>query len=220
MDIKPFDAIIFDCDGVLVNSELIVQDIELEHLERHGVHYDRLAFTNRYTGTTDSTFFQGVNQDAIEQTGQPLPENFKVTLYTAVKAAFAQRLRAIEGAAQASRIHHRVAVASSSETEHLHQKLEITGLRHLFGEHIYSADAVAAGKPSPDIFLHAAHQLGANPSGCLVVEDSINGVIAGVAAGMTVVGFTGGGHCAPGHDSSLRDNGAHSVISHLRELYD
>ncbi|MEL7488068.1 MAG: HAD-IA family hydrolase [Pseudomonadota bacterium] len=117
-------------------------------------------------------------------------------------------LKPIDGADDAlSRIDAK-AVASSSRAIYLQSKLERTGLLDLVAPHVYSAELVAHGKPAPDIFLYAADRLEADPARCLVVEDSVNGVAAGVAAGMTVWGFTGGGHCFEGHAERLIDAGA------------
>jgi beta-phosphoglucomutase-like phosphatase (HAD superfamily) len=96
--------------------------------------------------------------------------------------------------------------------------LRHTGLDDLFGPHVYSADMVDRGKPAPDLFLHAAASMDVDPSACLVVEDSPNGVRAGVAAGMRVVGFAGAGHCLDGHADMLAAAGAATVVSGMGDL--
>jgi HAD superfamily hydrolase (TIGR01509 family) len=127
-----------------------------------------------------------------------------------------QALTIIAGAdaalAAAKARYGRIAVASSARAVFLESKLKRMGLYDLAAPHVYSADLVAAGKPAPDIFLHAAGKIGADPARCLVLEDSVNGVRAGCAAGMTVWGFTGGGHCYDGYGERLAAAGAHRIV--------
>jgi beta-phosphoglucomutase-like phosphatase (HAD superfamily) len=92
------------------------------------------------------------------------------------------------------------------------------GLFDRLPPHIFSSTEVARGKPAPDLFLHAATQMAVEPARCVVIEDSVPGVIAAVAAGMTAIGFTGGGHCRPGHDSRLYAEGAALVIGDMAQL--
>jgi len=109
-------------------------------------------------------------------------------------------------------------VASSSDPERLRISLGAVGLYDRFHPHIYSAVQVARGKPAPDLFLLAAERLGVAPAACVVIEDSPAGVAAGLAAGMAVVGFTGGGHCGPDHGRSLRAAGAGEVVPSMADL--
>ena len=104
--------------------------------------------------------------------------------------------------------------------ERLALSLELTGLAPLFGQHVYSATQVARGKPAPDLFLFASAQMEVPPVECLVIEDSEAGVKAAIAAGMRALGFTGGGHCGPGHASRLREAGASEVFDDMRNLQD
>jgi HAD superfamily hydrolase (TIGR01509 family) len=105
------------------------------------------------------------------------------------------------------------AVASSSRPAFLREKLTLGGLVDLFEPHIYSTELVARGKPHPDIFLYAAEKLGVASARCLVIEDSVNGVQSGLAAGMTVWGFVGGGHCDEAMGERLLHEGAHRVVT-------
>jgi len=109
-------------------------------------------------------------------------------------------------------------VASSSHPERIALALRTMGLDRFFGEHVFSATMVARGKPAPDLFLHAAAKMGAEPARCVVIEDSPAGVRAGKAAGMRVIGFTGGSHCRDGHYENLRSAGAEHVLSSMGEL--
>jgi HAD superfamily hydrolase (TIGR01509 family) len=109
-------------------------------------------------------------------------------------------------------------IASSSSPDRLALCLEVLGLTNLFQGRVFSASNVARGKPYPDIFLHAAQQLGVNAADCVVIEDSVGGVMAACAAGATAIGFTAASHIQTGHDSSLRDAGAFHVVRSFEEL--
>jgi beta-phosphoglucomutase-like phosphatase (HAD superfamily) len=217
MDISnPF---IFDCDGVLVNTEEIVLRIELAHLAELGLDYDRDDFVSRFTGTADEEFFARLNQDAQNRLGQNLPSGFRDELTAAARSALLEELQAVQGAGEFIEMWAGPkAVASSSGLQQLYQKLESTSLKSLFGNNIFSAESVARGKPAPDVFVYAAEQLAVPTSRCLVLEDSINGVLAGKAAGMQVIGFTGGGHCGPQHADGLRAAGAQDVVDSFEQL--
>jgi HAD superfamily hydrolase (TIGR01509 family) len=113
-----------------------------------------------------------------------------------------------------------VAVASSSRAHFLDSKLKRMGLFDLAAPHIYSADLVEHGKPAPDIFLYTAEKLGVPPRQCLVLEDSVNGVRAGLAAGMQVWGFVGGGHCYDGYGDRLMEAGAQQIMRDYAAVLD
>lgn len=112
----------------------------------------------------------------------------------------------------------KVCVASSSSPERLRHSLSLVGLLRWFDPHIFSAAQVARGKPAPDLFLFAARQMGVEPHSCVVIEDSVPGVAGATAAGMRVIGFTGGSHCGPGHSVRLRSAGAFATLADLGEL--
>lgn len=109
-------------------------------------------------------------------------------------------------------------IASSSSPERLALSLDVLGMAALFEGRVFSASTVARGKPHPDIFLYAATKLGIDASDCVVIEDSLSGVIAGRAAGATVIGLTAAGHIQSGHDARLKHAGAHHVVSSFAEL--
>ena len=208
-----FEAVIFDCDGVLVDSEVLVQEIELAALAELGLHYDAETFARLYMGLPDPAFFAALDVDFRRRSGRPLPETFARLHHERVEVALRDRLTAVEGADLAlSRTGRKTAVASSSGRARLEMKLRKVGLWDLVAPHVYSAEAVKRGKPAPDLFLHAAEALAVAPSLCLVVEDSVNGVRAGRAAGMTVWGFTGGGHCSARSGPELIAAGASRLV--------
>jgi len=204
-----FDAVIFDCDGVLVDSEILAVEVELALLAEAGLDYDGSDFKARFLGMHDVAFMEALDADSRSRLGRPLRPDFMEVVHRDRSAAVRARLKPVAGAFEAvTAFRGARAVASSSRAHFLRHKLELAGLWELFDPHAYSADLVAHGKPVPDIFLHAAEAIGIAPERCLVIEDSPNGVRAGVAAGMTVWGFTGGAHCDPGHDHGLVAAGA------------
>lgn len=212
-------AVIFDCDGVLVNSEVIYKSSERSFLEKVGLVYETQDFFRRFMGRSEESFFEEAGKDHVEKHGTPLPADFKENLLAFQKAAFEHSLMDVPGMLDVvSATKAKKAVASSSPTESLIYKLNKTGFGGMFGNHIYSARMVSHGKPEPDLFLYTAEKLGVDPKDCIVVEDSQNGVIAGLRAGMTVIGFTDGGHCPDGHDLILLETGAQSVAKNAAEL--
>lgn len=212
-------AIIFDCDGVLVDSERIAIAEEREHLARIGLTYDRQEYLSRFVGLTNEDFHDALQGDHQALHGRPLPPDFFGNLKAACWGRYERELTSFEGlTALLARIAAPIAVASSSSRELLHRKLEITELHGHFAPHIYSGDEVEKGKPAPDLFLLAAECIGREPSTCLVIEDSVNGVRAGVAAGMEVWGFTGGGHADEGLAGRLTAAGARQVFSTYAQM--
>lgn len=206
-------GVIFDCDGVLVNTESIVIDIEISAMAGLGVTYDREDFIRKYLGCSEPDFETGLDADCRSATGSGLPEGFFEALETRRVAALARDVAAIPGVHDfASSLECSRAVASSSRRDVLAMKLRKTGLAPLFGAQVHSGDDVANGKPAPDLFLLAARGLGKDPAHCLAIEDSVSGVRSARSAGMTVWGFTGGGHCPSGHGTELASAGAASVF--------
>jgi len=208
------EAVIFDCDGVLVDSEVLALEVELAAAARVGLVYDLDEYKARFMGMTTQAFFDLLAEDCRAQTGRNLPEGFQDRCYGEYRAAL-HRLKEIEGAMRAvSAVTHRKAVASSSTADALEEKLRRTGLWDRFAPHVYSTDLVASGKPAPDIFLYAARKLGTAPRDCLVFEDSVNGVRAARAANMRVWGFSGGGHMDKASSDRLMAAGAERIVEH------
>lgn len=212
----PFSAVIFDCDGVLVDSEVLAIRGERAALETLGLPYTPEEYVRRFVGLHDAAFFDQLKDDHRARLGAPAPPDFEERVLDGRRREM-HALSVIAGADEAliaarARV-GRIAVASSSRAVFLESKLKRMGLFDLASPHVYSADLVAAGKPAPDIFLYTAAKIGADPARCLVLEDSVNGVRAGLAAGMTVWGFTGGGHCFEGYGARLAAAGAHEIIA-------
>lgn len=212
-------AILFDCDGVLVDSEVLAMEVELASLAEIGLAPEPIAYRRRYLGTSAADFFAGLEAEHRGAFGTPLPDGFEARLRRRYREAFDTRLTPIPGVhAMLAGLAGPRAVASSSSVAGLTRKLDRTGLTRFFGPHVYSAEMVARGKPAPDLFLHAARGLGVDPAGCVVVEDSVNGVRAARAAGMAAIGFTGGGHCHPAHGEDLLEAGAAVVAGDMIAL--
>jgi HAD superfamily hydrolase (TIGR01509 family) len=159
---------------------------------------------------------------ALATLGVDLPADFEAGLTQRTVAAFESELKGVEGLREAlSTLGAPVCVASSSPPERIRASLRIVGYADLFGARVYSATEVARGKPAPDLFLHAARTLGVAPRTCLVIEDSVPGVVAARSAGMTAFGFTGGAH-AYGREyrERLAEAGAVAIFDDMRELPD
>jgi HAD superfamily hydrolase (TIGR01509 family) len=212
-------AVIFDCDGVLVDSELLGLQVEHRALAEVGLTYEFGEFERRFLGLPSQDHLRALDADAFQRTGRHLPADFAKRVSENMSKSFAQRLQPVKGAAQfVNALTVPKAVASSSMTRSLEWKLVLTGLREAFGEHVYSTERVTRGKPAPDLFLLAARGIGASAEMTLVLEDSANGIRGAKAAGMIAAGFTGGGHCGPGHKEMLVSAGADMVFPSFSAL--
>jgi HAD superfamily hydrolase (TIGR01509 family) len=215
-DAMPIEAIVFDCDGVLVDSEPLSIGYECRALNALGwpISYEECLL--RFVGLSQAS----ANAIIEQELGRPLPEGFGERLQNEIVAAFDAELRPIPHVAEAiDAIDLPRCVASSSQPFRIRKALAVTGLLARFDPWIYSASMVARGKPFPDLFLHAASAMGVDPAACIVIEDSEAGLRAASAAGMTGVGFVGGGHARlPGYAERLRAAGAREVLADMREL--
>jgi len=210
----PFDLVIFDCDGVLIDSELLSVEADLACLSEEGLDLSAEEILERYTGIS----MAGMLADLEARFGRTFP-NFADRHRQRLRALFEARLKPIPGIAEILvSLASKVCVASSSTPERLRHALTLVGLFDRFHPHIFSTTEVARGKPGPDLFLHAAERMGVPAARCVVIEDSVPGVTAAVVAGMTAIGFTGGAHCRPGHDSRLYAEGAALVIDNMAQL--
>ncbi|MBO0750499.1 MAG: HAD family hydrolase [Bradyrhizobiaceae bacterium] len=186
---KP-DLVIFDCDGVLVDSEVLSCRCLSEALGECGIELSIDQALQSFLGLSASAVSQ-----YYRERGQPVPDTFLADLKSRVHESFKRSLQPIPGVGLLlSGLRTPFCVASSSDLDRVSLALALTGLAPHFGERLYTSQLVARGKPAPDLFLHAAAQMKAAPRRTLVVEDSVSGVIAGKAAGMTVWAFIGGSH--------------------------
>ena len=208
-------AVIFDNDGVLVDSEAIHVRIELEFLAELGLHYEFSTYTSRFVGLDDTRFLAELAEDHEAAGLGPFPADFAERLHARGWDRLLEVLKPLPGIddlLQATKELPR-AVASSASSFNLQAKLDRVGLSAAFEPHLYSAEIVGRGKPAPDLFLYTANALAVAPEQCLVIEDSRNGVLAARAAGMTAVGYIGGGHADPDLGERLMAAGAHRVFS-------
>ena len=209
------ELIIFDCDGVLIDSEVIACRADSACLAELGIAMSAEEILERYLGISAAVMCADIER----RQGCVLPADFADTLRVRVAAAFESELVPMPGVeALLATMSQRRCVASSSAPERLRHSLKLSGLLDRFEPYVFSATQVARGKPAPDLFLFAAASMQVGPAGCVVIEDSVPGVQAAVAAGMRAIGFIGGGHCRPEHGERLRAAGAVAVVDDMRGL--
>ncbi|WP_421996282.1 HAD family hydrolase [Reyranella sp.] len=208
--------IIFDCDGVLVDSELLEHGVDAQLLGRFGCHADAHALMHRFVGIARTDMYDVV----FAELGREVPAGLLEEREQLVWRLCRQDLRAIpDVAATLESLRGRPkCVASSSLPDKLAMKLEATGLAPHFAPHIFSTARVERGKPAPDIYLHAADAVGHAAADCIVVEDSPHGVAGARAAGMVAIGFAGGSHATAALSRALSDAGAALVIDRMADL--
>ena len=207
-----YELIIFDCDGVLVDSELLSNQIFCEILNGYGLNLTLDDMFKVFVGNSMSRCIEIIET----MLGHPAHENIEATYQERTTIAFERDLKAVEGIeAILQKLHSPYCIASSGSHSKMQTTLGTTGLIKYFDNNIFSTKDVARPKPHPDVYLHAAEQMGHATSKCLVIEDSPLGVQAGKAAGMTVIGFTGS---MP--ELRLKDAGADMTMSSMLEISD
>jgi HAD superfamily hydrolase (TIGR01509 family) len=204
------ELVIFDCDGVLIDSERLAVKVDMQMLHELGWPLSEAEVIERFVGRSDRD-----TKAAIEaHLGRKLPAGFKQRYEPLYEQAFAAELAPIEGVVEAlDRIALPSCIASSGTHEYLRFTLGLTGLYERFAGRIFSSDDVVRGKPAPDLFLHAAERMATKPGACVVVEDSRAGVEAARAAGMRALAFAGGLSSA-----KLLDGPNTTVFYDMREL--
>jgi HAD superfamily hydrolase (TIGR01509 family) len=202
--------VIFDCDGVLVDSELITNRIFAQMLNELGLHVTLNEMFDKFVGNSMSHCLELI----AGMLGRAPPDTFVDEYDSRTREALKAELRATPGIAEAlDAIRLPYCVASSGNHQKMRTTLGITGLWPRFEGRVFSVTEVARGKPAPDVFLSAAERFGVAPAACVVVEDTPVGVLAGVAAGMRVFGYAA---CTP--RQRLEDAGAHVVFDDMRFL--
>jgi HAD superfamily hydrolase (TIGR01509 family) len=211
------ELVIFDCDGVLVDSEIIAARVDVELLAQAGVTIEIEEFISRYAGLTFKETALRIEQDY----GVPLQASIIDRSKALLDERLAREVQAIDGARAAIlSVTGPKCVCSNSTPERLEAMLGRTGLLPLFDGKIFSARGTPSGKPkpAPDVFLHGATEMGVDPAACFVLEDSVHGITGARAAGMRVIGFTGGAHSWLGHADALTEAGAETVIRRWADL--
>ncbi len=207
-----YDLVIFDCDGVLVDSEAIVIEIEADLLTAAGFPITADEIADRFVGLSYPDMMAQLHADF----GRSVPAALTRQIHTDALAAFPTQLQAVNGMVDfLDALHLPRCVASSSDLDRIRLSLDVTDLARFFEpDTVFSAQMVRNGKPAPDLFLYAAEQCGAAPDRCLVIEDSPHGIAGALAAGMDVVGLVAGKHCRPSLTERLRSAGAETILDH------
>ena len=213
------ELVIFDCDGVLVDSEIIGIRIEVDLLRPAGFEISAERMTERFAGMSWKDILTIIEHESglrlmdalLDKTEVELDERLPMEVQ-----ATRGTLEVLEG------LSYPHCVCSNTKMPRLEAMLAKVGFKQFFGSNIFSAKELGEGrsKPKPDIFLYGAERMGFAPSDTVVVEDSVHGVQAAHAAGTTVIGYIGGSHTFPNHAKNLRDAGAKCVIDHMLDLPD
>ena len=183
------ELVIFDCDGVLVDSERLATRLDVEVLARLGWVMTEAEAAERFVGLSMAQ----IRHQVESRLGRALPANWEDEVQERLREAFVSGLAPVQGAVEAlDAIRHETCVASSGTHEKIRFSLTLVGLYDRFAGRIFSATEVPHGKPAPDLFLHAARRMQADPDQCVVIEDSVPGVTAALAAGMRVLAYAGG----------------------------
>lgn len=210
-----FDHLICDCDGVLVDSEVIAERMLLRTLSAEFPGIDFHAVAHLAFGQRTSLFLAGLEA----RFGIEIPAGFLATVEREIDAELKRTLAPVAGVRDAlSRVTLPAAVVSNSRLTRIAASLERVGLTDLFGPRVFSAEQVERPKPHPDVYLHAARELGVDPARCLVVEDSVTGLTAARAAGMKTIAFVGASHVPKGYAQVLRNLGVTRIVERMEQL--
>jgi HAD superfamily hydrolase (TIGR01509 family) len=210
-----FDLVIFDCDGVLVDSESLACVVHADVLSQHGYAITAEQVHDRFLGRSA----REARAEVEAELGRVLPDAYTAQLKATIDRVFGEKLQSVPHIAETlAKLPQRKCVASSGTPTRILSSLTTTGLLDFFAPHLFSALQVERGKPAPDLFLFAAREMNVPPERCVVIEDSVPGIIGATAAGMTVLGFHGGSHCRPETAGGLRSAGAVAVFEDMRQL--
>ena len=209
------EHIIFDCDGVLVDSEPLSMELDYMILREHGVLLTRREVFERFVGLTFGALMEQVSREF----GIRLPDDLSDTKDRRLLSLFEEKLQPVAGAAAAiDAIVLPRSVASNSPRARVKAAFRIAGFTRQFGSRITTFEDVKQGKPAPDIYFMAAQRARVEPSHCVVVEDSLAGVVSAVAAGCRVLGFSGTAHDPAEHEAKLTQAGAARIFRQMTEL--
>lgn len=210
--------LIFDCDGVIIDSTILHTEAEAECFQKLGITLTQRQLKERFAGVSDADVFRALETE----TGIKIPADMRSRLDQEKRVLFGRKLKVMPGLQDILEDIRNIpsCVASGSSVNMLSYTLTLTNLVSFFGPRIFSADMVSRGKPFPDLFLYAAARMGVRPEDCIIIEDSRAGVQAGKAAGSKVIGFFGGSHCDEHHGDMLLEAGADYTLSFLGDLPD
>lgn len=211
------DLVIFDCDGVLIDSEVISARILIEQLGRVGVHVDFPYVQKHFLGRS----WTKVAAEVRISYGLDLDSDFEERYRSELLAAFEKELCAMPGVdAVIDELGVASCVATSSSPKRARRSLFLSGLAPRFGERLFTASQVRKGKPAPDLFLFTADSMEVDPARCLVIEDSMPGVVAARAAGMQVLRFVGGSHLKGLEQGELDQDGTLAVFDKWAQFFE
>lgn len=213
---QPFSLVIFDCDGVLIDSEIISARMLVGELGKLGVTIDLDYVARNFLGRSYPTVMQQIRTEF----GLTLPDSFEENYREGLLAAFRGDLRIVPGVrAVLEALAVPFCVATSSSPRRAEMSLGLVGLTDLVGDRLFTSTMVAKGKPAPDLFQHAAKAMGVVPEKTLVIEDSLTGIRAGIAAGMEVWRFTGGSHLGPATPDEPEDARPHRRLAAFERFF-
>lgn len=210
-----FEHIVFDCDGVLVDSEPLSMEVDHALLREHGVPLSRDEVIERFVGLTFGAMIEQIKRDFDIR----LPDSLSAIKDQRLIALFELKLQPVDGAAAAiDAIDLPRSVASNSPRARVEAAFRIAGFTQQFGTRITTFEDVRSGKPAPDIYYEAARRANTEAQSCIVIEDSLAGVRSAAIAGCRVLGFTGTVHNVSAHGKALSEAGASFVFNHMTEL--
>lgn len=209
--------IIFDCDGVLIDSEILSAEVDAEILREHGYEISAEELAHRFAGITTEGIFELVGKEM----GKHFSDDIVRRAQRETDLKLMHDVQPISGVAEMlDMLDGPRCICSNSRSERLKVSLTKAGLWDRFRPYVFSAQEVGTKreKPAPDVFLYGAKQLGVEPRDAIVIEDSVTGVTGAVAAGMRVIGFTGASHSWPGHGEALAEAGAVTVVRRMGDV--
>lgn len=210
------DCLIWDCDGCLIDSEILACSVSADLLGSMGYNITPQDYIDRFAGKGIRHTLQLIEQE----TGRTFLKHFPFEqLHTKREKLFKQSLKPIDGVKDILHdIDLPMCIASGSEFDRLNLTLSITNLKPKFTDRIFSAEQVQHGKPAPDLFLFAAAQMNISPTSCLVIEDSVSGIKAAKSAGMPVFGFIGASHATPQWKQKIQEIEPTLIFDNMRDL--
>ena len=207
--------IIFDCDGVLIDSEKISMDVDLALLAQNGIDLSEAEMHHRFVGTT----FEAMVRELESEYKRTLPPDLSARKDGMMLDLYRRDLKPVPGVIpMLNKLNLPKSIGTNGPRDRALAALRMTGLEPYFGERLTTYEDVKNGKPAPDIYLLAAQRAGFKPSHCLVVEDSVTGVTSALAAGCKVIGFTGVAHDPAAKAKELKKLGVSHVIQDMNEL--
>ncbi|MFC1658985.1 HAD family hydrolase [Pseudomonadota bacterium] len=216
-----FEAIIWDCDGVLIDSEVLAAQTSVDLLKSYGVKINCEDYINRFIGGRRDEIITSLEVESGIPLSKLITEEVLINRKTTILQNFKKYLNSIKNIEIVlNSLQLPMAVASGSCKERLDYSLDLVNLKPFFKDNIFSSDLVKHGKPKPDIFLYAAKKLKVNPKKCLVIEDSINGIRAAKAANMTVYAFTQGSHMSKNLKQKIQETKPDLIFDDMMKLLD